>query len=995
MIHNECNSGRQQYMCHKQNGQCSKGFPQPYVPATCFNEESRRCHCRRRSPEDGGNTAVVGGRRAADANGNVARIGGRNVTNEWVAKYSPYLLEKYDCHNYWDVCHSPKAVKYLCKYMTKGPDFAMVGLAPTAAGDEIAEYINMRYTGTCEAAWRLFGYPTTDFKPAITRVGVHLEGEDMHVAPDDPDFLERFAETLPRSQLLAWMEKNRQLRDGQDTSDGDENLDGRDLDSHDGDAEEMAVERGYLEQVEEVAAGDLAADADIPDAEAAEDDQQLMGDGDGRPRRAGAEDEQDELDEDNHDDIMMELPMFGDVCSLWWWESSRRRWRRRRRQQRFHTLTRVFNVHPGAGELFFMRVLATQAPSTRGARTHQEFRTVNGRVCATYGEACELLGLADNDRYLFNVMREAATFQFSASLRGLFVVLLVLGDPVDANALFQEFWDDMSEDFLRAHPQLTELQRRQLAYMDIQRRLQATGRDFVVEEPDPALAEQLLQFLPGAAAAAEPNRLIAEQLNYDRLGLRQRVVATEAVLNAEQRDIVAEVQQLDHMDGSKCMCILAGAGTGKTKLLNHLLDMNRAEGRVAIAVSCTGITARQLDGGTTFHSRFRCPLDISDGVTLPIGAGTQLAQLLQRAWIIVWDEISMAHKNMMTALDKALRDICRETRLHPHPTPFAGKLVVIAGDFRQILPIDKWDKSMGADVVVKKCDTWGEFRQRRLRTNMRLQLATAEDRAYREWVDALGNGDLQGRPSALVQLPEGTVGPADDEVAIEWVYPHFEESYRDVDYLKGRLLMVVFNSARIRLSQLLCARIPGQEFVSYSWNAVSEEFLDEYHMLPPEFMASLDPPNFPPHTLSLKRDMAVMLIRNLDVASGLCNGARLMVREVRQNPWLLVASFLDDPHTNIFIPRIRLIVEEEHYGFRWSRVQFPVIPAYVATINKAQGQTLDRAGVFLEDPVFSHGQLYTAATRTRRAANIRFFIPQSDELDDRQTTNVVLHEVLQ
>ena len=37
------------------------------------------------------------------------------------------------------------------------------------------------------------------------------------------------------------------------------------------------------------------------------------------------------------------------------------------------------------------------------------------------------------------------------------------------------------------------------------------------------------------------------------------------------------------------------------------------------------------------------------------------------------------------------------------------------------------------------------------------------------------------------------------------------------------------------------------------------------------------------------------------------------------------------------------------------------------TINKAQGQTLLRAGVYLPAPVFAHGQLYVAANHWPRA----------------------------
>jgi len=69
------------------------------------------------------------------------------------------------------------------------------------------------------------------------------------------------------------------------------------------------------------------------------------------------------------------------------------------------------------------------------------------------------------------------------------------------------------------------------------------------------------------------------------------------------------------------------------------------------------------------------------------------------------------------------------------------------------------------------------------------------------------------------------------------------------------------------------------------------------------------------------------------------------------------------------------------------------------TINKSQGQTLGRVGVFLRTPCFAHGQLYVAASRVGHPDHLRFAVapaPATDATGIRHftTKNVVFREVL-
>ena len=72
------------------------------------------------------------------------------------------------------------------------------------------------------------------------------------------------------------------------------------------------------------------------------------------------------------------------------------------------------------------------------------------------------------------------------------------------------------------------------------------------------------------------------------------------------------------------------------------------------------------------------------------------------------------------------------------------------------------------------------------------------------------------------------------------------------------------------------------------------------------------------------------------------------------------------------------------------------------TINKSQGQTLSKVGLYLQEPVFAHGQLYVALSRCKKQANVKVqvidrlpfqgkLLPESDQIF---TQNIVYKNIL-
>lgn len=139
-----------------------------------------------------------------------------------------------------------------------------------------------------------------------------------------------------------------------------------------------------------------------------------------------------------------------------------------------------------------------------------------------------------------------------------------------------------------------------------------------------------------------------------------------------------------------------------------------------------------------------------------------------------------------------------------------------------------------------------------------------------------------------------------------------------------------------------------------------------------------------------------MLLRNMDHAHGLANGTRMTIEQLGQ--WSILAKIATGPGkgTCILLPRITLTPSDsQRIPFRFSRRQFPIRPAWAMTINKAQGQTLRRVGIYLPEPCFAHGQLYVAASRACSRDDVLFYIThaQPDGAEGVSTTNVVHKDI--
>ena len=269
--------------------------------------------------------------------------------------------------------------------------------------------------------------------------------------------------------------------------------------------------------------------------------------------------------------------------------------------------------------------------------------------------------------------------------------------------------------------------------------------------------------------------------------------------------------------------------------------------------------------------------------------------------------------------------------------------------------------------------------------------APEEAARFSEWLLALGEGRLPTDDAGDIQLPPELCMPCDLPQVVHWVFGDLQAMPDDLEWMASRSILAAKNAQVDAINRLVTDAFPGEATQLLSADAMVGD-VDELQV-PQEYLNSLCVPGFPPHQLSVKPGMPVMLLRNLSPSEGLCNGSRLIVRRIISGR-LIEATIACGPQRGrqVFLPRIALRPPEDVFPFVWERRQFPVRPAFAMTVNKAQGQTLGRVAVVLEEAVFGHGQLYVAASRVGCAAGLKFAVPAQR---GGRTKNVVYRDVLQ
>src|SRR6266498_4522682 len=230
---------------------------------------------------------------------------------------------------------------------------------------------------------------------------------------------------------------------------------------------------------------------------------------------------------------------------------------------------------------------------------------------------------------------------------------------------------------------------------------------------------------------------------------------------------------------------------GQKEIYNTIIDAvnNKSNQKIFFIDSPEGY-------GKTTHLRFKIPILIIETSTLNISKNSELADLIRIAKLIIWDKTLIAHRYIFEAVDRTFKNLTDNS-----DELFGGKIIVMGGDFRQILPIVIRETCAHiVNACIKSSNLWRFVKVMHLTENMRVQ--DAMQKQFVDYLLKIGEGKEtihENIGEDIIQLLNKIIFNENDTIVsfISKIFYNLNENYSNdqtyIDYIKDKAILIPKN----------------------------------------------------------------------------------------------------------------------------------------------------------------------------------------------------------
>lgn len=459
-----------------------------------------------------------------------------------------------------------------------------------------------------------------------------------------------------------------------------------------------------------------------------------------------------------------------------------------------------------------------------------------------------------------------------------------------------------------------------------------------------------------------PERSVGKDQNSvaceDKIKKTDKIYSQPTFLPGFSTDSLSKEQQIafDLFKKGENLFITGPAGTGKTKLIKHVLEHSKMLNKPIQICGMTGCSTTLLNcNAKTLHSwsGIKLARGSKEKIITSVLRNRNVMKVWKKTKILVLDEVSMLSQKIF----EIINEIGKRTK-NNFSSPFGGMQVIFTGDFYQLPPVGNIEEPETSTFCFESPEWFSVFP---IKNHIELKtIFRQKDPVYVKILSEIRIGELSSESREILEKYVKRPIPIEDKEE-NFVATKLFPLRKRTEYVNNEMFSKINECAyefhhHVKTNNItyINTNEPIEKELIEFGKRLTE---DEIEKMSDSYISSLSCGKI----LSLKKGAVVMCLINLDVDLGISNGSQGVVIDFIEK---------DDDDAVPIIKFYNGLIRPIPYHY-WqmedtptiSIGQIPLSLSWAMTIHKMQGATISRAEIDIGTTIFEYGQIYVALSR--------------------------------